>query len=216
MRLNGADANTPVIPAMRPADDAIVNGTILDHVGYGLISYPNGQSSVRHHVLGNANQDVLGQLGLSPSLYISYLQTGGSGPCSGDSGGPNLVITPGGERVAGVISFGDQQCAQFGVSGRVSAVYDSFIAPYIGNPPPPDPSSSSSSGVGGATSSGGATVGAGGASTHWTAGSSDVDDNFDGDVVTSSCAMDPRQRGGGGWWLVLALGLALGLRGRRS
>jgi hypothetical protein len=67
------------------------------------------------------------------SLTLYYNQPNG-GPCSGDSGGPQLT-TSGTELVAGVTSAGDPQCASSGYSGRVSAVYDTFIMAFINNAP---------------------------------------------------------------------------------
>lgn len=197
MTLSGASASTPTIPAMRPADDNVDTGSSIEHVGYGILQYPSGGTTVRHHSMGSCDQTFLSQLGLSSSLYVGYLQNG-SGPCSGDSGGPNLADPDGsGQRVAGVISFGDQECAQFGVSGRVSAVYDDFIAPYIGNPPP----TTSSSGAGGgssAASSGSGTSGAGAGTAAWVAPGT-VNQDFDGSVVSSRCSLGPGSLGPG--WL---------------
>jgi secreted trypsin-like serine protease len=172
----GAGPSTPVIPALRPSEDNVQVGTPLDHVGYGLLSYPNGSTSVRHHAMGQVDQ--------VGSIQIGYAQPS-SGPCQGDSGGPNLVTVAGGERVAGVISFGDQGCSEYGVSGRVTAAYDSFIGPYTGNPEPVTASSSSTStGSGAAVGAGGSgsgpTSGAG-ASDDWVAGNTNNQD-FDGEV----------------------------------
>lgn len=127
VQVTGATASTPVIPAMSPAQDNLQAGTSLRHVGYGKIGAAPGQgTSVRHQILGNINS--------VNSLLVDYLQPNG-GPCSGDSGGPQLTVS-GGERVLSVTSAGDQNCNQGGTSGRVSAVYDSFIMPFINNTPP--------------------------------------------------------------------------------
>jgi hypothetical protein len=56
---------------------------------------------------------------------------GTGGQCQGDSGGPVLY----GDHVAGVISSGDSACAISGGSGRVSNVFDGFIATYLRNEP---------------------------------------------------------------------------------
>lgn len=208
-----------VIPALTPSEDTIASGTPLIHLGYGLTSYPNGETSQRHRTNGSVDQ--VGQ------VQFAYDQPT-SGPCSGDSGGPNLVVVSGEERVAGVVSYGDQTCSNTGVSGRVSAVYNSFIVPFIGTDPSVSTSASSSTaassgaGVGG----GGATVAAatagvggqdpGGAT--WTAGNREEQD-IDG-YILSSCgissqapAESPARQAA--MWL-LALALAAGLRRRRS
>ena len=75
----------------------------------------------------------MGQIAGNPQpLTFNYNQPNG-GPCSGDSGGPQLTL--GTERVAGVTSTGDQNCNIMGTSGRISAVYDSFIMAYINGTP---------------------------------------------------------------------------------
>ncbi|MFH2005415.1 MAG: S1 family peptidase [bacterium] len=125
IRITGAGASTPVIPPMTPAQDSLAAGTLVRHVGYGLISYPNGSTTERHETTNTINS-------VSTS-YFDYNQPN-SGPCSGDSGGPGLTIG-GQEVVAGVISGGDGTCSGWGVSGRVSAVYNSFILPYINGTP---------------------------------------------------------------------------------
>ncbi|HUT99812.1 MAG TPA: trypsin-like peptidase domain-containing protein [Myxococcota bacterium] len=124
IRAVGAGPGTPVIPALTSAQDNLATGTQIIHVGYGLTSYPNGDTTQRHYIDGTLD-------GVD-SITIWYGESPG-GPCSGDSGGPQL--TRGTERVGGVTSYGDQNCAIYGVSGRVSAVYDSFIRPYIDGTP---------------------------------------------------------------------------------
>jgi MYXO-CTERM domain-containing protein len=126
VRISGVSASTPVIPAATPAQDNLSSGTQVRHVGYGKAGpAPGSNNTVRRQILGNL-------AGVS-TLTIQYNQPSG-GPCSGDSGGPQLT-TSGTERVVGVTSYGDPSCAMQGVSGRVSAVYDSFIIPYINNAP---------------------------------------------------------------------------------
>jgi hypothetical protein len=126
VRFTGASAATPVIPAMTPAQDNLGAGTTVLHVGYGKAGpAPGSNNSVR--------RSIQGQLSGTTTTTISYNQPNG-GPCSGDSGGPQLTVG-GPELVAGVTSYGDQNCAQAGVSGRVSAVYNGFIVPFINNAP---------------------------------------------------------------------------------
>ncbi len=222
VKATGAADSVPKILPLAPSEDTLKAGVAIEHVGYGLVSYPGGQTSQRHHAFG-----TISQMGL---VQIAYDQPT-SGPCSGDSGGPELVETPGGTRVAGVISYGDQECKVAGVSGRVSSVYKDFIVAYVGALDSGSSSSSSAASTGASTSSA-ATSGAGGSSgnggsttdtgagagspTNWTAG----DLNYQahqGDVVSSKCSATPGARGEGGWvGLVLALGLALRLLRRRE
>jgi MYXO-CTERM domain-containing protein len=125
VRFNGASASTPVIAAMTPAD-GLTSGTQVRHVGYGKSGpAPGSNNSIRRQILGVVS-------GVQTATF-DYNQPNG-GPCSGDSGGPQLT-TSGTERVVGVTSNGDQNCASYGQSGRVAAVYDSFINPYINNAP---------------------------------------------------------------------------------
>jgi hypothetical protein len=119
-------ASAPVIPAMTPAEDNLANGSALEFVGYGVTEFSNN-NTVRYHVDGEVN-DV-------DPLVFDYFQNDG-GPCSGDSGGPSLSLVGGQERVSGVTSYGGD-CWEDGVSGRTSAVYNNFIAPYMGGNPQP-------------------------------------------------------------------------------
>ena len=120
----GANAGTPVIPAMTEATDNLQDGSSLEFVGYGLDYDGNPDNDYqRKHVTDTAD-DVT-------TFTIEYDQQPG-GPCSGDSGGPSLTSG----MVSGVTSYGDQQCEVTGTSMRVSAAYDNFIGPWItGNPP---------------------------------------------------------------------------------
>jgi MYXO-CTERM domain-containing protein len=222
VRASGAPSWTPSIPAMTPSEDSLGPGSAVLHVGYGLTSYPNGNTSQRHKASG--------QLSQAAQIEIAYNQPV-SGPCSGDSGGPNLADNGAGERVAGVVSYGDQQCNQFGVSGRVSAVYDSFIVPFIGYDPTSGVASSSvasstastgvggdpSGGVGGAGAVGPASgAGAGAPSDGWTADIAEKD--YDGRIqISSGCSTGSSPASRSSWdWLALALaGVGLGRRRTR-
>lgn len=63
---------------------------------------------------------------------ICYDQNPG-GPCSGDSGGPAFITLDGVEYVAGVTSYGDENCLYFGCSVKVDA-FEDFIQPFLGPP----------------------------------------------------------------------------------
>lgn len=57
--------------------------------------------------------------------------TGTGGACNGDSGGPAFFNRDGNIYVAGVTSYGDANCADFGVSTKVDA-FESFIESNTG------------------------------------------------------------------------------------
>jgi V8-like Glu-specific endopeptidase len=67
-----------------------------------------------------------------PYTTISYAQTMGQGPCSGDSGGPMFIDRGAVVYVGGVTSFGDASCITYGVSTRVDA-YADFIKDFTGD-----------------------------------------------------------------------------------
>ncbi|MBI5547224.1 MAG: serine protease [Deltaproteobacteria bacterium] len=67
--------------------------------------------------------------GQCPANSIGFTQENG-GACSGDSGGPALVLRSGTEYVAGVTSFGDLACLDFGCSTKVDAFQD-FIEVFL-------------------------------------------------------------------------------------
>lgn len=120
----------PVIPITTAAQDNMAPGTNVTFIGYG-VTESNQNNSVRYFVDG--------QLAEVNALTVAYNQSSsgpypnGSGPCFGDSGGPALYVVPGvGETVAGITSYGDQNCTQYGVSGRTSAV-EGWILNYITN-----------------------------------------------------------------------------------
>jgi secreted trypsin-like serine protease len=212
LRTSGASSSTPVIAAMTPAEDNLVSGTPVEHVGYGLLSSsPEISTSVRHHAFGNLNQVA--------SVQISYAQPN-SGPCSGDSGGPNLADAGGGQRVAGVVSFGDQECEQIGVSGRASSVYNSFIVPFIGEDPTGSSVTTTTAGAGGAGSGVGgadASSGVGASDGSWITPGTKEDKYGGATLVTSgSCSAAPAPRGGALGWLVVLVGLGLVVGRSRS
>jgi MYXO-CTERM domain-containing protein len=213
--ISGTDDSTPVIPAMTPEEDSLKVGDMVEFVGYGVTESDYNNSERRH-----VSDDISG---LTKGM-MSYDQNPG-GPCNGDSGGPALSKVGGGERVSGVTSQGDSWCVEYGESGRVSSVYDSFIKPYLGSCVPTEgggsSGSSSSSSSGGSTSGGasdpgtgssgagghpggssgaGASNGAGGGEFVWGSGdggsdTGDSDDDDGWDGENSDNGLAP-QRGG--------------------
>jgi hypothetical protein len=116
----------PAIPAMNEAEDALkVGSSSVDIVGYG--STQADSNSIRNHVVKT--------LSAATATHLAISQQSG-GICSGDSGGPWLANV-GDERVAGVSQgTSSPDCASgAGLAGRVSAIHDSFIWPFINGQP---------------------------------------------------------------------------------
>ncbi len=130
VKFNGAGSSTPTMKMLTSSLDNLKAGSPVEFVGYGITSSGSQNSGTRMHV-NNTLADTAAGYAVS-ALTVSYSEAGGlGGPCSGDSGGPALYTVNGTQYVAAVTSYGDQTCTQFGVSGRVSAVVDNFINPYI-------------------------------------------------------------------------------------
>jgi len=112
VRYVGATDATPTIAPLSLAEDKLAVASPFTLVGFGRTE-TNSNNSQRRKV-----DKVVASLN---ARQISYDQRDGKGSCQGDSGGPALVQTPGGERIAGVTSYGDFDCLTEGVSVRVSA-----------------------------------------------------------------------------------------------
>jgi hypothetical protein len=131
---DGAGARPPApVPVLPPRLDDLRAGSPVTFSGYGVTSAdpdsPGFGNSVREQVDG-----VLTHL---DAWTISYDQRR-SGPCDGDSGGPAFYTVDGRLYVAGVTSYGDQDCTRYGVSGRASAAWSGFIEPIVnGRAAPP-------------------------------------------------------------------------------
>jgi secreted trypsin-like serine protease len=170
------------LPASLAFDGADI-GTTLDFVGFGYSDLAKTQLGVKLH-----NTIPLGALGCPQAVYpacpnnaptttqFSYSQSDGNhveGPCNGDSGGPAFVTYNGHTYVAGVTSYGDVACDDYGVSTNVAG-FESFIGDFTGG---------GGGGGGGGGSCGDATCGA--------------DESCDGRNGTTSCSADcPGKTGG--------------------
>jgi secreted trypsin-like serine protease len=146
------DFDVAVIQLERPAPVAPIKvartignltGKTVVHVGWGA------------SIAKSINDKSGGGTKRSVSLPITQqssklLRTGNgkSGLCNGDSGGPALLPTGGGDVVVGVHSYVDdaQRCAKNGFSARAD-LYVDFLGPFMasafvdlaGAPPPPAP-----------------------------------------------------------------------------
>jgi hypothetical protein len=115
-------APVPNLPSSLGFSAADVGVLALDFVGFGQTE--TGGSGVKLHAVG-----TLGGLGCTvpgcpsagqESTQISYSQ-GTNGPCFGDSGGPAFVTRDGVAYAAAGTSYGDSNCAVYGVSTRYDA-----------------------------------------------------------------------------------------------
>jgi MYXO-CTERM domain-containing protein len=125
VRFVGATASMPVIPALTAAEDTLAVGSTFTLVGYGETDM-NKENTQRRKVDRTVET-------ISERQFL-YNQKDLKGACSGDSGGPALLTTPNGVRVAGVTSYGDAACTSIGVSVRVSPL-SSFIQSFISGTP---------------------------------------------------------------------------------
>ena len=107
------------IPINETAMTAAHIGRTIRHVGFGL-TVAGGQTS------GTKREVSYGLRRVTP--YTIESGASGKQTCQGDSGGPGFMIMPGEttERLVGVVSYGDQDCAIEGYDGRVDVV-----APWI-------------------------------------------------------------------------------------
>lgn len=130
VKFNGAGTATPRMQLLTASLDNLKAGSPVEFVGYGITAGGAQDSGTRMHV-NNTLQNTAAGYAVS-ALTVSYSEAGGlGGPCSGDSGGPALYTVNGTQYVAAVTSYGDPNCTQYGISGRVSAVVSTFIDPYI-------------------------------------------------------------------------------------
>jgi V8-like Glu-specific endopeptidase len=122
-------ADAPVAPMKLATMDSSWSGKHLTFVGYGVTSGNGGGAGVKRAV-------SMPIASVWPTQF-SY-QTPGKNTCSGDSGGPAFAQVNGEWRVAGVTSYGDAWCQQYGVDTRVD-VFAAFLGQSGGggNPPPP-------------------------------------------------------------------------------
>lgn len=111
----------PLPPNDTPLTDDDV-GRPIRHVGYGATSGQGGGNGTRRETTYALRE-----------VRETIIESGGMGTqtCSGDSGGPAFMRLGefSGERVAGVVSYGDSNCASFGADTRVDAFLGSWVAP---------------------------------------------------------------------------------------
>ncbi len=96
-------------------------GRPIRHSGFGVTAPDTNTSGTKRHGTWNIRQ--ISQLEIESGQSNPLKQT-----CSGDSGGPGFIVYPNTteEIVAGVVSYGDENCSQFGVDTNVA-----WFAPWI-------------------------------------------------------------------------------------
>ncbi len=122
IRLQTAVTDRTPTPINRFRDDAQA-GLVVTQVGYGATQV-GGQQAGRLFAIGSKASTSCSTFGTSDANLLCFSQVDGQGKCQGDSGGPSFATIGGIERVVGVTSFGDQNCAQFGADTRVDAELD--------------------------------------------------------------------------------------------
>jgi secreted trypsin-like serine protease len=107
---------TPIPLNTTPLSSADIGRTVR-HVGYGLTSPWNNGDGLKREVSYPLRR-----------IEAKLIESGANGQqtCQGDSGGPGFMTFGGVEKVAGVVSFGDQNCAYEGWDTRVDA-YASWV-----------------------------------------------------------------------------------------
>ncbi|AUX44251.1 uncharacterized protein SOCE26_057150 [Sorangium cellulosum] len=116
-------APPPVLPvALRQAPlEAGAVGQTIRIVGFGA-SFEDGDPGAKQ--TGTA---------VITSVDATTFQTapGPSLACSGDSGGPALLVEDGVEQAFGIARSGDAACDGFGVHTRIDVYLEEFVGPYL-------------------------------------------------------------------------------------
>ncbi len=110
-----SDAPVEPMPVAQALSDADVGADFL-FVGYGLSNGLQGTGA-------GTKRAVWIEIGELGDTQFSYSDAG-KNTCNGDSGGPAFVERNGELQVAGVTSYGDYSCTQYGVDTRVDAFLD--------------------------------------------------------------------------------------------
>jgi len=126
LKLEHAVDVTP-IPVMNQTMGQDWIGRDVTFVGYGITGPNDEVTGVKRSVV-----IPLTEVAETTFTYASP----GKNTCQGDSGGPALALVDGGFRLIGVTSYGDQDCAEYGVNTRVDAYLD-FIDADMSQPAPP-------------------------------------------------------------------------------
>lgn len=129
IRLDSSVSEVSAVPYH--TSDNLVAGNLVNFAGFGQDE--NGDSGVKLQADGVLGSCSGNSYCSDPNTQLFYSQSG-AGPCFGDSGGPMFVYQDSsiyqGPTVAGVTSYGDSNCAVYGVSTKVSS-FISFIEGFM-------------------------------------------------------------------------------------
>jgi V8-like Glu-specific endopeptidase len=133
-----ADGIEPMLINHQPLDGHI--GEQVHLVGWGRTNGDGEDFGIK--------REAMSALAGTDDLVMQY-GSATANTCQGDSGGPNFMTIDGVEVIAGITSYGNVGCDQFGVGTRVDAFADSFIAQFVAaNDPNGLPPSNGSAGAG--------------------------------------------------------------------
>lgn len=124
VRFVGALDDAQPVPLTRPEDGEPRAGSTMTLVGFG---------ETEGHAPNTLRRAVEVEAANVSDHFIDFDQTTGTGTCGGDSGGPALVSTDAGERLAGVTSFGDLDCNHSGSAVNLESVR-TFVEPLVDAP----------------------------------------------------------------------------------
>jgi len=123
----------PHLPANLKLTSADI-GLAIEFVGFGSTIPGGGGEGTKMHVTNNLSVICPGPSRCrqaNPRTICTDMDPGGT--CSGDSGGPGLVVREGREYVAGVTSYGDGYCTYMACSTKVDE-FEDFISNFLGRP----------------------------------------------------------------------------------
>jgi len=129
-----SDPHVQPIDMFKTDDAEIPDGTTCVSTGWGLttgggIFAPNKLQVVEIDILNQEECNVIFQGYIKPGMICAG--EAGAAPCNGDSGGP--LVCPdgnGNNKLAGIVSFGENGCTTTGVYTRVSH-YEEWISERI-------------------------------------------------------------------------------------
>jgi secreted trypsin-like serine protease len=124
--------DAPVAPVeMNPSMDASWIGETVTLVGYGVTDGPSQVGIGTKREVDVVIDDV------QPTT-LGYTTTNGQTACNGDSGGPAYAMPNGALVMAGITSYGDEACKEYGVYTRVDTFLP-WIEGELAKPAPADP-----------------------------------------------------------------------------